>query len=293
MADEAIIEDDELDPVDPDEEDETEEDEPETTEGDDEADPEDEPEGEGEADEDEEVVISFDGDGEDEEEAKLDEKGKSILAKVRQREREAQKELRALKKQLSEVAPKEEEKIPPRPTLESVGFDREKYDTALLEWHEKNRAAEDRKKAREEEEAKALEAHQARVNAHRQKAESLKLPDYQETEDQVVATLKEPWQQQAILDLFENSPEVFYALGKSPKRLEALAGEKNIFKFSVALAELGRAVKVERRKPVQTERRVRSGKPPVSSAENLDALKRKAQRTGDYSEYFAAKRKAG
>lgn len=211
---------------------------------------------------------------------------------LRKQQRELIKENRELKRNLQTGQPAQQKPaLSERPKLADFDYDEDKHQAALDGWYAKKleidqfeanqrRAAEDAQKQVEEVR-----------KAYQTKASSLKVPDYQAAEEEVIATLSEA-QQGLILGGADNPPLLVYALGKNPKRLSELAAIKDPVKFAFAAAKLEKDLKVSNRKNEKPapETTVKSSGPVVSGNATLERLRAEAQKTGDMSKVVAYKR---
>ena len=247
----------------------------------------DEPEGEeqtdGEADQDIEDDISFGDDGA----APAPESESSVIRDLRRANRELAKKVstyeRGQRQQVVEIGPK--------PTLESCGYDEEAFENRLDEW-----------KAQKAEADRVAQAEQERAEAERKTWEgiktayeadkaTLKVGNYAEAEEEVFSALSE--QHQALLMKSGKGAQLVVALARSPERLRELS-EMNLADAAMMIGELRGKVQMKSRAPMSPERRV-SGNAGFAggSSKQLEKLRAKAQQTGDYTEYYAAKRAAG
>lgn len=177
-----------------------------------------------------------------------------------------------------------------KPTLEDADYDPEKYETALANWFERKRKA-------DEAEARAKAAQQAQANEWRAKLEgyskakaALKVQDYEDAEAVVTEAL-DITQQGILIQGAENPSYVVYALGKNPKKAKELAGIKDPIQFAFAVAKLEGQLKVSNRKPSSAPEKPVSGTGRVSGAidSTLEKLRAEAEKTGNYSKVIAYK----
>jgi len=201
------------------------------------------------------------------------------------------RDLRARLKEQSERLKRLEANEPkielgPKPTLDDVNYDTDAYDAALLKWHE-DKAKVDKAKAGQQDQVKRIaeDVEEDRREYQRQQTQ-LKVPGFELAEAKVMEKLSDA-QQIALISSAKNKAAVVAALGKYPKRLDALADIKNPFKLAAAVAELERNLKVQpRRKGPEPEERQR-GSAPISQnarAKELDRLMAKAARGGDVTD---------
>lgn len=257
---------------------EAEAEEPETVEDDAEGD---EPEAEAEqaeAEEEEGLVVSF-GDEEPEEQT---EAAPAWVKELRKQNRE----LKAKVKELETVSAPKPQAVKAKPTLEGCDYDADKFETALLEWNAQKADAD-----RAEQEAK--QAWQDRLKTYSEQKQALQVRDYDDAED-TVRELMNDAQQGIILDAADDPAKLVYALGKNPTKAKELAGEKNLVRFAAKVAKMEMQLKVTPRKPaVAPERKpTGSGSTPTNMQGRLEKLKAEAEQSGDWTRFFAEKRKA-
>jgi hypothetical protein len=233
----------------------------------------------------EQLVVTI-GDAEPEQ---AEEHAPSWVRDLRKQYREAQRELRELKAR-AQVAP-DVPQLGKKPTLEDFDYDSDKFESALVEWHAKKQRID----AVATEKAKQVEAQERawaeRLQTYAKQKQDLRVPDFEDAEIAVQNSLSQT-QQGILLDAMDNPALLVAALGKNPSELQRLAAITSPTKF---LRELSRIedtkLKTAPRKPsVAPEKGIQSSAPAKSAVSNrLDALKVKAEKTGDYTEYFNAK----
>lgn len=232
----------------------------------------------------EQLVVTI-GDAEPEQ---TEEHAPSWVRDLRKQYREAQRELRELKAR-AQVAP-DVPQLGKKPTLEDFDYDSDKFESALVDWHAKKQridaiATEKAKQAEAQERAWA-----ERLQTYAGQKQSLKVPDFEEAEA-LAQDVFNVTQQGVILQGADNPALLVYALGKNPAKAKELASITDPVKFSFAVAKLETQLKTAPRKPsVAPEKGIQSSAPAKSAVSNrLEALKAKAEKTGDYTEYFNAK----
>lgn len=246
-----------------------------------------------EAGESDEVVVSI-GDepppSEDEEE-----RSSSVISDLRKRYRDIQKENRELKAAQAKAAqPEPVVRLGEKPTLESCDYDGDKFEAELTQWHERKRAADEAERGRREAAEADQRAWNAKLENYGKQKGALKVPDYEDAEAQAMEHLTGA-QPQIIVAGADNPAEVIYALGKNPAKAKELGSIKDPVKFAFAVAKLETQVKVTTRSktaPMPESRISGAGRVAGSGAADakLSQLHEKAQKSGDYSAYYAAKR---
>lgn len=179
---------------------------------------------------------------------------------------------------------------PVYPTLESVDWDEDKHREAVAEYTKQYARFERHKEEQQKTEQMRVLELQSRLETYKQKRQSVKLKDFAQAEGRAIKQLPS-LVQDMILESIDDNPElVVYAIGKNPKLLEFLKTEKNPARIAAKLGWIsGKAQIAPRAKQrVETEPQVRGG---GASTHHLDKLHQEAQTSGDWTEYFAAKRK--
>lgn len=230
-----------------------------------------------------ETFIGF-GDEEDEDEAApASGSESSVIRELRKANREAQRRIAELERG---TAPKTVE-LGPKPTLESCDYDEEAFEAKLTEWHAQKAEVDAQKREAEA----AAERHQAewkgRVETYQTAKTNLGVADFDDAEAEVFSAL--PNDVTALLVRIGN-PALVYALHRSPTKLEQLS-KLNLADAAVQLGEWKAGLKVTKRKAPAPDRPI-AGKAGSTGSAHLERLREKARKTGDYSDYFKAKRAA-
>lgn len=238
------------------------------------------------AEEDDADVVSFGGvDLRDEDEPEH-------IADLRKRYREEKRRREQLEQQLAPTV----EDIGPEPNMDDY-WDRDDpqgdFKRDLLAWNGKKQTAEaGRAKQREQQEAVQRE-YEADVGEMQTQRAALKVRDFDAAEERVSASL-DPAQQAILTQVAKNKAALWYALGKNPDRLAALAKITNYAKFAGEVARLDMETRVSRKPTTTPERNVRgsggtfNGK--AASDAKLERLEREAEKTGVRTHVIAYKR---
>jgi hypothetical protein len=215
---------------------------------------------------------------------------------LRKEHRRLQRELadeRRKNAAVQSVQAPESDVLGPEPTLEQCGWDEAEF--------RKQTAAHIRKAgeidARKERQAADVRNQQVqakeRLTAYQTQQKALKVPDFEDAEDAVVGTLSEV-QQNILLAGADNAALIVYALGKNPDKARELAKLTDPVKFAFAAAKLEKEIKVTPRKSntkPQPETVHRSSAALTGGGSTaLDAARKKAEQTGDYTEVNAIRR---
>lgn len=188
---------------------------------------------------------------------------------LRKANREKDKELREMRRQLEQLQSRPAEQqpqqqtdaIPPRPTLESCEYDEAAFEQAMTDWHEKKSRAEQQKQQQERQQQEYQQRFQQRVEAHKQRAAKLPVKDYQEMESIVLSELK-PIQQEIIIHAADEGSELIaYALGKNPQLRQRVAAETDPIRAAFLLGQISKQVSLapKPKKAIKPEPEVRGG----------------------------------
>jgi hypothetical protein len=245
--------------------------------------------GDGDESVDEEVTVSIGDDQPDgtEEEA---EEAPAWVKEVRKVNRDQQKRIRELEKELKSKAITESNPVitlGEKPTLEACDYDAEKFERDLEAWHERKvEVASHNAKAKAEQEAQE-KAWTDKVSSYNAAKGTLKVKDFEDAES-VVQDLFSVTQQGIILQGAEKPELLVYALGKNPKKAKELASITDPVKYAFAVAKLESQLKVTKKSAPAPER-VINGSSGISAAvdSQLERLRADAEKSGDYSKVMA------
>jgi hypothetical protein len=239
-----------------------------------------------EPDEDEEgeTFVGFAGE-EDTEAAPASESDSSVIREMRNAIRERDRQIRELSKRM----PQEPEvELGPKPTLESCEYDEERFEAEVTAYHER-KAKVAAKQAEAEEQRKAQQAAFAKkVEAFDAEKASLGIANFDEIEAEIAASL--PQETVAAIMHSDKPATLMAALVRSPGKMEQLS-KLNLLEAAMMIGELKAKVMVDKRKSKAAPDRGIQGR-TASGGGNLEKLRQQAERSGDYSQYLAAKRAA-
>lgn len=236
-----------------------------------------------------EVVVSF---GDEPADASAEEQpAPAWVKKVRQRNRELERELRDIRKKLLDTSAAADQEVGEKPTLQNYDYDAGQYEQALSTWYDRKRAADEKAAAAKAESARAAQEWQARLASYQQAKHAFGAGDFDETES-VVTDILDHTQQGIIVHGANDAALVVYALGKNEDKARELAAIKDPVKFAFAVAKLEAQLKVTTRKPSTPPeaRLVGGGSSAVAIDKTLDRLREEAVKTGDYTKVAAYKR---
>lgn len=226
----------------------------------------------------------------------LDDKGKRALARLREVAKENARKARDLAAELA-AAKAEKESVAEaelvKPTIEQFGYNTDRFEEALIAYHEKRQALDAKKADAQKAEDDAKADFQARVDAYTKAKSSLRVPDFDDVED-VVRQALTPQQQSIILRNSDRPEQVIYALGKSPKALSELAKVKEFDRFAFQLAKLEGSIKVSQKSPPPPESKLKGGNAAAAASGNLasqlKAAEARAEITKDRTEVLRIKK---
>lgn len=204
------------------------------------------------------------------------------------RNRELEAELQALKAPIQHAG---NQSVPlAKPTLEDCDYDVDLFEASLISWSEVER----QKQSQQIEMQRQQEQQQAewagRVNTYEQAKTTLKVPDFDESEEEVIKNLNVN-QQGLILKYAKESAKIIYALGKAPEKLKELSTISDPIAFALALSDIEREIRVTRKSNIKPESRIESGGiAAVNSDARLEKLRDKARVTGDFTEVIKYKK---
>lgn len=222
----------------------------------------------------------------EERDPKLVNKLRKLLREQERKVREYENKLRATQEPVENSPPA----LGPKPKLEDLDYDADKYEEALASWFERKRAADEHaakmRKAQEEEQ----NAWKSRLDAYGKAKASLRVRDYEDAEANVVQSL-DMTQQGIIVSGAENPALVTYALGKDSAKLAELKAITDPVRFAFAVAKLETQLKVSpKAKPPAPEQTPKGAAPKSTIDSTLERLRDEAQRTGNADRLLAYKR---
>jgi len=234
-----------------------------------------------------EVEVTFGEPSDDE--AQDDDDGETpVIRAMRKREREKDKELRKAKRELELLRQQQQPanaapELPPKPTLESCGWDETEFEQRLDDWKERSKAAESVKAEQERVAQMDFDKYQAQIKA-------LNVKDYPKYEAEV-ADVFDQTRQSILWDAAENKALLIYALATNPDQLERLSKITSLAKFAAELGKLEKDLKVSKpTKPAPADTNLRSNAPASGSSKKLAQLEADAERTGDRTKLIAYKK---
>lgn len=221
-----------------------------------------------------------------------EEKDPRLVNKLRKLLREQERKVREYESKLKAAAPVEPSPptLGPKPKLEDLDYDADRYETAIAAWFERKRAHDEHAQKQKQAEEQQRQAWQARLDGYAKAKASLRVRDYEEAEHAVTDAL-DVTQQGIIVSGCDNPALVTYALGKDSAKLAELKAITDPVKFAFAVSKLETQLKVTPRKPASApEAVVKSNTRTSGSVDSqLERLRAEADRTGDYTQVFRYK----
>lgn len=188
---------------------------------------------------------------------------------LRKNNREKDKELRELRRELEQVKSKPAEQqplqqvdvIPPKPTLESCDYDEVAFEQAVTDWHEKKSRVEQSKQEQQRQQQESIKKFQQRLEKHQERATKLPVKDYRETEEIVRRGLPVIQQEILIHAADEGSELIAYALGKNQQLRQRVAAETDPIRAAFLLGQISKQVSLapKAKKAIKPEPEVRGG----------------------------------
>lgn len=239
---------------------------------------------------DDELVVTL-GDEQPDEEEKA---APNWVKDLRKQKREDAKRIRELEERLAAGNQPKSDDPGKEPELEDFDYDADQFKAAFKEWTTKKAKAEQQKELIRKQQEEAQKEWQSVQETYAKGKSRFPKEKMVEAEEEVVSILPGP-RQAMLMDMADDSAALVVALGSNPEVLRKLASIKSDAKFVKELAkvEMKMEIKTKSKTPPPPERTITgSGRTPGASASSLNALYEKAQKTGDYTAYYAAKNKA-
>ncbi|POT26565.1 phage capsid protein [Citrobacter freundii] len=187
---------------------------------------------------------------------------------LRKNNREKDKELRELRRQLEQIQTKPAEQqqpqsdiIPPKPTLESCDYDEVAFEQAVTDWHEKKSRVEQSKQQQQRQQQEYQQRFQQRIEAHQKRASTLPVKDYQQMEEIVRAEVPDLQKEILIHCADEGSELIAYGLGKSQQLRQRVAAETDPLRAAFLLGQISKQVSLapKAKKAIKPEPEIRGG----------------------------------
>jgi hypothetical protein len=248
-----------------------------------------EPEDKAESEDSDEIVVSIDG---EEPPPQEEQAAPEWVRELRREHRELKKRNRELESRVNQSTETNPVvNLGPKPNLEALDYDTEKYEQSLADWYERKRLVDDQQSQVRRAEEEQKQAWNAKLEGYVEAKTKLKVRDYDDAEE-VAQQMFNVVQQGVVIQGAENPALVIYALGKNPKKAKELAAIDDPVKFAFAVAKLESNLKIGNRKAATQPERTVSATAPSSGAvdSTLERLREEAARTGNMDKVMAYKR---
>jgi len=253
------------------------------------------PEGnEAETDEEEEtVVVSFGNEAaKGDDEAEDEQEAAEWVKNLRKQAREDKKRIKELEAQ-QEVKTEEKSPLGAKPTMEGLDYDAEAYEKELDVWNAKKVEAEKEAEEVKGKQTKANEDWDAKQSEYSEGQKAFNADKFADAKDIVDDVLSNDQKTIMIHVLGSGAANLVWGLGSNKKELEALSKIKDSFRFSAAVARLESKMTVTKGKKPRNAPETKVGGNASRNAgdRTLKQLEAEAERTGNYTDVFAYKRK--
>lgn len=228
--------------------------------------------------------------GDQENNVESQEDSSSTIKHMRKTMREQQKALKQAQKELEALKQPKTQALRKKPTLEDHDYDEESYYEDLEKYTVEKVEHTQKQKKQLEEQENQQKSFQTKVKNFHDTYSNLSFKDKDDALSDVLSTFNEK-QQSVIVDAVDNPAMIVYALGKNRKKLEELAGEENLVRFSSKLGKLETQMKVIDRKPREKPDTPVKGSGGISSTDKIfSKLEEEAERTGNRTELIKYKK---
>lgn len=244
---------------------------------------------EAESEEPDEIVVSIDG---EEPPPQEEQAAPEWVRELRREHRELKKRNRELESRVNQSTETNPVvNLGPKPNLEALDYDTEKYEQSLADWYERKKLVDDQQSQVRRAEEEQQQAWNAKLEGYVEAKTKLKVRDYDDAEE-VAQQMFNVVQQGVVIQGAENPALVIYALGKNPKKAKELAAIDDPVKFAFAVAKLESNLKIGNHKAATQPERTVSATAPSSGAvdSTLERLREEAARTGNMDKVMAYKR---
>lgn len=210
---------------------------------------------------------------------------------VRKQNRDLNKKVKDLEKQLTAGKAEETSTLSAKPTLDQFDYDPDKFEEALLNWASEKREHDAKADEAKKQEDKRNQEYQTRLSEYHEGRNDFDADSFDEAEDAVRNVLSESQQGILIHAFGGKAAPLIRGLGQDDKRLKALASIADPIAFAVAATRLEATMKTRRKpKTVPETRAAGNSAPSVSGDKTLQKLRDEAEKTGDLSKVVAYKR---
>ncbi|KGA24906.1 scaffolding protein [Pectobacterium brasiliense] len=208
---------------------------------------------------------------------------------IREKEREL-KELRTKSPQPQQQSPTQAPRMP-QLSDDGIDYDEAVFQQKLSAWSEENAKYHTSLAQQQQAQQAAQQQYQQRLQQYQERVKTVKVPNYQQAEKLVIDEVPEAIQA-AVIQYAEKPEMVVIALARNPEL-------RKQFAEATDPVELGRQIGIiESKAKTMPKAKSTAGTVPAVKGNNgaelssLEKLHAKAEQSGDYTEYLAAKRKA-
>lgn len=171
-----------------------------------------------------------------------------LVRRLRQETADAKREAAALRK----TAPAPKRELGPKPTLEAMDYDEERFEAALTKWHEDKRAIETEANQADEQAAIRNQAFErAKVN-YQAKAQTMKIANFETAEKNVLEALGAEFLG-AIIQYADDPAKLVGAIGNNQSVLSKVAAEPDPLARFKMLFKVEQKIVVKGKKPPAPE----------------------------------------
>lgn len=221
---------------------------------------------------------------------KEDDESTPVIKKIRQSNRNKDKRIKELERELAQVnQPKVEDQLGKKPDLEDFDYDQDAFADALIEWNAKKQDIESKQAAQREQEEAINQAFMDKLERFNDQRSKVKNDDYEVVEQHTRDQLGE-LRTNILIHLSEDPARDFYRIGKNTENLKQLADIKDDTRFVYELGRLHNSGKTKMAKTPKPEKRVKGTAPRSNRDAKLQSLFEKAQKSGEFTEYSRYRR---
>jgi hypothetical protein len=218
------------------------------------------------------------------------------VRELRKENREKAKKLKEYEAELQRLRGGQEKPEPlKKPQLADFDYDEEKFEEAVEKYFQSKAEQDKEQEKKRQAEEETQKEWQARQEAYKEAKTRFSAEEMEDAESEVVSVLS-PARQAMLLDVADDPATLVLALGKNPEVLRRIAAIKSDGQAIKEMVKIEMNIKVtpKGKTPPPPERTISgSGKTAGAATTSLEKLKETAERTGDYTAYYAEKRRQG
>jgi len=177
-----------------------------------------------------------------------------------------------------------------KPKIEDFDYDTELYEGAMDAWYNEQQIVRQQELIRQKDTEKQQQEATSIMKRYSDNKQKLRVPDYDLAEEKIRESFNID-QQNIMLKFANDSALLIYAIGKNKAKIDELSSIKDPILFALTMSEFEKKLKVEKRRPSTSPERVIVGSgAKLSNDMHLDALRREAAKTGDYTKVYKYKK---